>query len=269
MHTDMNVMSCLEYAVTVLKVKVIICCGHYGCGAVKGALTMPSKTPGLVNLWISDIRECRNQHCDELSELPLDDQIDRLCELNVMRQTFHVCTSPVVQNAWDQGQELSVYGMVYSLKDGLLRKLIGPLTTDNHFESDMEYERRIAQSQGGLLPTALNKAPISQFEKIQIEESFLGLAQDQTTADMASKVAQHVAWSEGGLTSRRQSEINLPHIKVPVNFSPTRRSPQISASGASPDDTSGHPLPVRDASPRRNTEGFDDVSLKLQAVQEI
>ena len=116
MHTDMNVMSCLEYAVTVLKVKVIICCGHYGCGAVKGALTMPSKAPGLVNLWISDIRECRNQHCEELSELPLNDQIDRLCELNVMRQTFHVCTSPVVQNAWDQGQELSVYGMVYSLK---------------------------------------------------------------------------------------------------------------------------------------------------------
>ena len=265
MHTDMNVMSCLEYAVTVLKVKVIICCGHYGCGAVKGALTMPSKAPGLVNLWISDIRECRNQHCDELSELPLNDQIDRLCELNVMRQTFHVCTSPVVQNAWDQGQELSVYGMVYSLKDGLLRKLIGPLTNDNHFESDMEYERRIAQSQGGLLPTALNKSPISQFEKIQIEES-LGLAylttvqeHDQTTADMASKVAQHVAWSEGGL-SRRVSDINMPYLKVPVNFSPTR-SPKISASGASPDE-SPNTLPARDVSPKRNTDGYDDVSFK-------
>eukprot|EP00955_Chlamydomonas_euryale_P083176 363807-Chlamydomonas_euryale.AAC.6 len=74
MHTDMNVMACLEYAVTALKVKVIICCGHYGCGAVKGALSLPSKTQGLVNCWISDIRECRNQHHAELKALPTQEE---------------------------------------------------------------------------------------------------------------------------------------------------------------------------------------------------
>ena len=92
---------------------------HCSTGAVKAALKLPSKTQGLVNCWISDIRECRNQHHAELKALKEDEQIDRLCELNVMRQTFHICTSPVVQNAWDQGQELAVYGVIYSLRDGL------------------------------------------------------------------------------------------------------------------------------------------------------
>ena len=68
---------------------------------------------------ISDIRECRNQHDEELRALPPTQRVDRLCELNVIRQCFHVCTAPVVQNAWDQGQELSVFGVVYSLRDGL------------------------------------------------------------------------------------------------------------------------------------------------------
>ncbi|PNH10217.1 Carbonic anhydrase 2 [Tetrabaena socialis] len=95
-HTDLNCMSCLEYAVKELKVRVrnIIVCGHYGCGAVKGALKLPSKTTNLVNCWISDIRQCRNEHRSELMALPtLEAQIDRLCELNVLRQTFHVATT--------------------------------------------------------------------------------------------------------------------------------------------------------------------------------
>ncbi len=68
---------------------------------------------------ISDIRECRNQHHAELKALSEDEQFARLCELNVMRQTFHICTSPIVQNAWDQGQDLTVYGCIYDLKDGV------------------------------------------------------------------------------------------------------------------------------------------------------
>lgn len=258
MHTDMNVMSCLEYAVTSLKVKVIICCGHYGCGAVKGALTMPSKTPGLVNCWISDIRECRNQHAEELGELQFQDQVDRLCELNVMRQTFHVCTSSIVQNAWDQGQELAVYGVIYSLKDGLLRKLIGPLTKDNHFESDMEYEMKIAQSQGGLLPSALDRAAISPLEQDCLQQIAASMSQinaeeEDSTAEMRDKVAQHVAWSAGGL-SRRVSEANLPPSGaklVPMNFSPSR-SPKISSSGGAPEES--NTLPVCSDSPRRSPD---------------
>ncbi|MEW5310565.1 MAG: hypothetical protein WDW38_002351 [Sanguina aurantia] len=133
-HTDLNCMSCLEYAVKVLKVKQIIVCGHYGCGAVKASLSMPSGTQGLVNCWISDIRNCRNEHAAELKALGTGAaQTDRLCELNVLRQTFNVCTSPVVQEAWANGVELSVLGLVYALKDGLLRNIVGPLSKDSDF----------------------------------------------------------------------------------------------------------------------------------------
>ncbi|KAG2427351.1 hypothetical protein HXX76_012545 [Chlamydomonas incerta] len=136
-HTDLNCMSCLEYSVKELKVRNVIVCGHYGCGAVKAAIKMPSKTQNLVNCWISDIRECRNEHRAELMALPTTEaQVDRLCELNVLRQTFNVCTSPVVQHAWDQGQQLFIYGVVYSLKDGLMRKLVGPMSKTGDFEMD-------------------------------------------------------------------------------------------------------------------------------------
>ncbi|KAG2438275.1 hypothetical protein HYH02_010973 [Chlamydomonas schloesseri] len=136
-HTDLNCMSCLEYSVKELQVKNVIVCGHYGCGAVKAALKLPSKTTNLVNCWISDIRECRNQHRAELMGLEgLEAQVDRLCELNVLRQTFHVATSPVVQAAWDRGQELHLYGVVYSLKDGQIKKLVGPISGNGDFECD-------------------------------------------------------------------------------------------------------------------------------------
>jgi hypothetical protein len=126
----MNAMSCLEYAVEALKVRTVIVCGHYNCGAVRAALQLPHASQGLVNAWISDIRECRNQHEAELRALPDESsQIERLVELNVVRQVFHVATSPVVARAWASGQRLSVYGLVYSLKDGLLRRVAGPVSS--------------------------------------------------------------------------------------------------------------------------------------------
>lgn len=128
-HKDMNVMSCLEYAVTALKVKHIIVCGHYNCGAVRAALTLPCKTPGLVNLWIQDIRDVRNRHEEVLLKLPSTQQRwEKLVELNVVQQVFNICTSPVVQQAWDSGQPLAVHGLVYSLEDGLLKELTPPIT---------------------------------------------------------------------------------------------------------------------------------------------
>eukprot|EP00877_Chromochloris_zofingiensis_P006573 jgi/Chrzof1/2169/Cz11g04240.t1 len=138
MHTDMNVMSCLEYAVKALKVKHVIVCGHYGCGAVKAALQLPTKTPGLVNCWISDIRECRNKHETELKGLNTNEQVSRLCELNVMRQVFNVCTSPVVASAWDEGQELNVFGIIYDVKDGIVRRVVGPISGDTEYSHDLE-----------------------------------------------------------------------------------------------------------------------------------
>lgn len=141
-HKDMNAMSCMEYAVLSLKVKHIIVCGHYGCGAVKAALELPNKSPGLVNLWIQDIRDERDCHAEELRSFKSsEDRVNRLVELNVMRQVFNVCTSPVIQQAWDAGQPLAVHGLVYSLKDGLLRELTQPITSIddiNHYASTGE-----------------------------------------------------------------------------------------------------------------------------------
>eukprot|EP00887_Chlorella_sp_A99_P004090 scaffold23.g4090.t1 len=120
-HQDMNV-------------KHVIVCGHYNCGAVKAALTLPCKTPGVVNLWINDIRDTRNKNTRVLRALKGDAQVNKLVELNVIRQVFNVCTSPVVQQAWDAGQDLAVHGLVYSLEDGLLQELTSTITSLDDFE---------------------------------------------------------------------------------------------------------------------------------------
>lgn len=141
-HKDMNCMACLEYAISVLKVKHLIVCGHYGCGAVKGALTLPCATPGLVNLWIQDIRDTRDKNIEVLRKLQGAEQVDKLVELNVMRQVFNVCTSPIVQQAWDAGQKLAVHGLVYALSDGILKPLTPPITSLGDFES-FSHEREL------------------------------------------------------------------------------------------------------------------------------
>jgi carbonic anhydrase len=128
-HKDMNAMACLEFAVDVLKVKHIIICGHLNCGAVKGALTLPANTKGLVNLWISDIRDTRNKYQDSLMSLnTMQERWDRLCELNVVRQLYNICTSPTVQAAWDRNQPITVHAFVYSLADGLLKEVAPPVS---------------------------------------------------------------------------------------------------------------------------------------------
>lgn len=147
-HKDMNSMACIEYAVTSLKVKHVMVCGHYGCGAVKAALSLPCKTAGLVNLWINDIRDIRNTNADMLMKLADQPkrQWDTLVELNVVRQVFNVCTSPVVQAAWDAGQPLAIHGVVYDVADGLLHELTDPITClddvahyQEHLKDDEEH----------------------------------------------------------------------------------------------------------------------------------
>eukprot|EP01026_Neomeris_dumetosa_P029403 TRINITY_DN2382_c1_g1_i4.p1 TRINITY_DN2382_c1_g1~~TRINITY_DN2382_c1_g1_i4.p1 ORF type:complete len:260 (-),score=20.60 TRINITY_DN2382_c1_g1_i4:379-1158(-) len=136
-HTDMNAMSVLEYAVGALKVKHIIVCGHYGCGAVNASLTLPQKTSAMVNYWINDIRQTRDSYAEQLMKLPVEERLPRLCEYNVIRQTFNVVTSPVVQDAWAKGQDLTVHGFIYSLKDGLIKKIVGPIASnDGDVDSD-------------------------------------------------------------------------------------------------------------------------------------
>jgi carbonic anhydrase len=121
-HSDFNCLSVLEYAVAVLKVKHIIVGGHYGCGGVKAALT--DNHLGLIDNWLRHIRDVRQNHHDELVGIGDDDErLDRLCEFNVMAQVAHVCQTTIVQNAWERGQELSVHGWIYGLRDGLLKDL--------------------------------------------------------------------------------------------------------------------------------------------------
>lgn len=121
-HTDMNCLSVIQYAVDFLKVKHIIVCGHYGCGGVKGA--MDCRPQGLVDNWLRHIRDIYSKYERVLSQI--DDEgrrIEKLCELNVIEQVANVCHTTIVQEAWKRGQELAVHGWVYALENGLLRDL--------------------------------------------------------------------------------------------------------------------------------------------------
>lgn len=122
LHTDLNCLSSVQYAVDVLKVKHILVTGHYGCGGVKAA--MSDKQVGITDAWIRTIRDLYFKHYDELSLLPTEEErVDRLCELNVIEQVVNVCRTTIVNDAWDRGQKLMVHGWVYSLKDGRVRAM--------------------------------------------------------------------------------------------------------------------------------------------------
>lgn len=119
---DANYLSVLQFAVDVLKVKHIIVVGHYGCGGVKAAVD--GQRRGLVDHWLHPIRELRHTHREELDSI-LDERsmLDRLCELNVIRQVRNVASDVFVHEAWTRGQALAVHGWVYSLANGLVRDL--------------------------------------------------------------------------------------------------------------------------------------------------
>ncbi len=119
---DANYLSVLQFAVDVLKVKHIIVVGHYGCGGVKAAVD--GQRRGLVDHWLHPIRELRHTHREELdSILDARSMLDRLCELNVIRQVRNVASDVFVHEAWTRGQALAVHGWVYSLANGLVRDL--------------------------------------------------------------------------------------------------------------------------------------------------
>jgi len=121
-HTDLNCLSVMQYAVEVLKVKHVIVCGHYGCGGVKAALQ--NFKLGLIDNWLRHVQDVRQKHIAMLAAVADDSQrLDRLCELNVIEQVINVCQTTIVQNAWENGQELAVHGWIYGLDNGLLRDL--------------------------------------------------------------------------------------------------------------------------------------------------
>ncbi len=121
-HTDMNCLSVIQYAVDFLKVKHIIVCGHYGCGGVEGA--MDNRPQGLVDNWLRHIRDVYQKYEITLNRVTdLKRRSNKLCELNVIEQVSNVCHTTIVQEAWKRGQELAVHGWVYGLQNGLLRDL--------------------------------------------------------------------------------------------------------------------------------------------------
>ena len=118
-HTDLNCLSVIQYAVDVLKVKHIMVVGHYGCGGVKAAYRC--QRVGLADNWLRHVQDVRGKHDKCLCNLPDEGQrMDRLCELNIIEQVSNVCQTTIVRDAWERGQELTVHGWIYSLKDGLL-----------------------------------------------------------------------------------------------------------------------------------------------------
>ena len=120
-HTDLNCLSVLQYAVDVLEVRHVIVCGHYGCGGVKAALE-DSKL-GLIENWLRHVQDVANLKAAALERLDGAARVDRLCELNVIEQARHVCETTVVQDAWSRGQALSVHAWIYGLRDGRLSDL--------------------------------------------------------------------------------------------------------------------------------------------------
>jgi carbonic anhydrase len=120
-HSDLNALSTIQYAVDVLKVEHVIVCGHYGCGGVQAALQ--DLRVGLADNWIQHIRDVRDRHAPQLQTLPEPDRLTRLCELNVIEQVAHVALSTVLMDAWQRGQAVSVHGWIYGIHDGLVKDL--------------------------------------------------------------------------------------------------------------------------------------------------
>ena len=120
-HTDLNCLSVLQYAIDVLRVEHVIVCGHYGCGGVSAALQ--GARHGLIDNWLRHVTDVAEKHADALASLPEERRLDRLCELNVAEQVANVCQTTIVADAWSRGQPLTVHGVVYGLEDGLLRDL--------------------------------------------------------------------------------------------------------------------------------------------------
>jgi carbonic anhydrase len=134
-HTDLNCLSVLQFAIDVLKVRHVMVVGHYGCGGVKAALE--STKLGLIENWLRHIQDVHQKHralVDGVADA--DERLDLLCELNALEQAYNVCETTVVQDAWARGQELSVHAWCYRLTDGLIRDL--------HFDVDSPAEMQRA-----------------------------------------------------------------------------------------------------------------------------
>lgn len=139
-HTDLNCLSVMQYAVDVLKVKHIIVTGHYGCGGVRASLE--GQRHGLIDNWLRHIQDVYRKHQRRFEQVKgMDDQCDRLCEVNVIEQVMNVVSTTVVQEAWDRNQTLTVHGWIYGLENGLVNDL--DVSIDNVKNADIIYDKAL------------------------------------------------------------------------------------------------------------------------------
>ena len=121
-HTDLNCLSVVQYAVEVLHIQHIIVCGHYGCGGIRAALE--NEEHGLIDNWLRHIKDIYRLHRQKFEAMGSDrEKLNLLCELNVMEQVINICHTTIVQNAWRQGRQLAVHGWIYSIDNGILKDL--------------------------------------------------------------------------------------------------------------------------------------------------
>ena len=139
-HTDLNCLSVVQYAVDVLQVEHIIICGHLGCGGIEAAVENPEL--GLINNWLLHIRDLWYKHSSLLGEHPPEKRLDTLCELNVVEQVYNLGHSTIMQSAWKRGQKVMIHGWVYGLKDGRLRDL--DITTTSRETLELRYRNAMS-----------------------------------------------------------------------------------------------------------------------------
>lgn len=137
-HTDLNCLSVMQFAVDILKVRHIIVCGHYGCSGVRAALRRDRL--GLSDNWLRHVQDVREKHEKRLAAREVDAS-DRLCELNVIEQVANVCQTSIARDAWERGQQLTVHGWIYGLHDGLLRDL--NTTVADFWKTNEVYQKAI------------------------------------------------------------------------------------------------------------------------------
>lgn len=150
-HTDLNCLSVLQYAIDVLKVRHVIVCGHYGCGGVAAALQ--NQKLGLINNWLRHIQDVGWKYqtlIDAIGDPAV--KLDRLCELNVIEQVVNVCQTTVVETAWGRGQNLTVHGWIYGLTDGRVHDLSVSVSATDSIEAQRSCGLRLVESDAHTLP---------------------------------------------------------------------------------------------------------------------
>ncbi|MFS1563655.1 MAG: carbonate dehydratase [Candidatus Arsenophonus phytopathogenicus] len=140
-HTDLNCLSVIQYAVDVLKVEHIIICGHYGCGGIEAAIDNTEQ--GLINNWLLHVRDILFKHSSILGELAPQERANRLCELNVIEQVYNLGHSTIIQSAWRRSQNVIIHGWVYGIHNGRLNDL--DVTANSREQLELTYRQAIAK----------------------------------------------------------------------------------------------------------------------------